>query len=92
MSVRHYVLLATDGLISLPLDGELCTTNRKENVYIFGFVGGLLAVDGKIIKENEYLNYREKVNWVAILDKKGTATIPSPMIWGEVGDHIYYAY
>lgn len=89
MSIRHYVLLATDGLISLPLDGELCTTNRKENVYIFGFTGGLLEVDGNQIEGNEYLNYREKANWSNILNKKGTATIPSPMIWGEVGDDIY---
>lgn len=35
MSIRHYVLLSTDGLIELPLYGELCTQNRKE-VYIFG--------------------------------------------------------
>ena len=53
MSVRHYVLLATDGFINLPLDSELCTTNRQP-VYIFGFVGGLLEVDGKKIKMNEY--------------------------------------
>lgn len=45
MSIRHYVLLATDGLISLPKDDVLCTTDR-EVVYIFGFTGGLLEVDG----------------------------------------------
>ena len=89
MSIRHYVLLATDGLISLPLDGELCTTNRKEDVYIFGFTGGLLDVDGNQIEENKYLDYTEEANWPTILDQKGTAIIPSPMIWGEVGDHIY---
>jgi len=89
MSIRHYVLLATDGLISLPLDGELCTTNRKDNVYIFGFTGGLLDVDGKQIEENKYLDYTKDYNLTEILDKKGTATIPSPMIWGEVGDDIY---
>jgi hypothetical protein len=89
MSIRHYVLLATDGLISLPLDGELCTSNRKDNVYIFGFTGELLEVDGKQIEENKYLDYTEQDNWPEILKKKGGATIPSPMIWGEVGDHIY---
>lgn len=88
MSIRHYVLLATDGFINLPLDNQLCTTNR-EKVYIFGFTGGLLEVDGKKIKENEYLNYKDPNNWSKILDKKGTATIPAPMIWGEVGDNIY---
>lgn len=88
MSDRHYVLLATDGLIQLPLDGELCTENRKE-VYIFGFTGGLLEVDGVKIKGNEYLDYREAVNWGELMKRKGTATIPSPMIWGEVGDNIY---
>lgn len=88
MSIRHYVLLATDGFINLPLDDQLCTTNR-EKVYIFGFTGGLLEVDGKKIKENEYLDYNDSNNWNKILDKKGTATIPGPMIWGEVGDNIY---
>ncbi|MBZ9607973.1 multicopper oxidase domain-containing protein [Clostridium estertheticum] len=88
MSIRHYVLLATDGLIDLPLDGELCTKNRKE-VYIFGFAGGLLEVDGVKIKGNEYLDYTNPDNWGMLLSKKGTATIPSPMVWGEVDDHIY---
>lgn len=88
MRIRHYVLLATDGLIQLPLDGNVCTQNRKE-VYIFGFTGGLLEVDGVKIKENEYLDYTNPDNWKMIMDKKGTATIPSPIVWGEVGDHIY---
>lgn len=88
MSTRHYVLLATDGIINLPLDGELCTENRKE-VYVFGFVGGLLDVDGVIIKENEYLDYTNPDNWEKILSKKGTAILPSPMVWGEVGDDIF---
>jgi hypothetical protein len=88
MSDRHYVLLATDGLIELPLDANLCTTNRKE-VYIFGFTGGLLEVDGVKVKGNEYLDYTNPNNWETLLNKKGTATIPSPIIWGEVDDHIY---
>ncbi|AJG97606.1 copper oxidase [Clostridium beijerinckii] len=88
MSIRHYVLLATDGSISLPKDEILCTTNR-ENVYIFGFTGGLLDVDGVQIEENKYLDYTDPANWDTIFMKKGTATIPSPIIWGEVGDHIY---
>lgn len=88
MSIRHYVLLATDGLISLPKDDVLCTKNRKE-VYIFGFTGGLLEVDGIKIEENKYLDYKNSANWNEILKKKGKATIPSPMVWGEVGDHIY---
>ncbi|WP_411681939.1 multicopper oxidase domain-containing protein [Clostridium thailandense] len=88
MSTRHYVLLATDGFIKLPLDGEVCTENRKE-VYIFGFSGGLLEVDGVKIEKNKYLDYKNPKNWNMILSKKGTATIPSPMVWGEVGDQIY---
>lgn len=88
MRTRHYVLLATDGLIELPLDAELCTENREE-IYIFGFTGGLLEVDGVIIEGNEYLDYRNPDNWETLLSMKGTATIPSPMIWGEVGDRIY---
>lgn len=88
MSIRHYVLLATDGSISLPKDEILCTTNR-ENIYIFGFTGGLLDVDGVQIEENKYLDYTDPANWDRIFKKKGTATIPSPIIWGEVGDYIY---
>lgn len=88
MSIRHYVLLATDGWIRLPKDDVLCTKNRKE-VYIFGFTGGLLEVDGIKIEENKYLDYKNPANWNKILKKKGKATIPSPMVWGEVGDHIY---
>lgn len=88
MSVRHYVLLATDGFIELPLDGEICTSNRLP-VYIFGFTGGLLEVDGRKITENEYLDYTNPANWSRILEKKGTAIIPGPMMWGEVGDDIY---
>ena len=88
MSIRHYVLLATDGLMELPLNGELCTEERKE-VYIFGFTGGLFEVDGQILQENSYLDYRDPANWAGLLNMKGTATIPSPMVWGEVDDHIY---
>lgn len=88
MSIRYYVLLATDGSISLPKDDILCTENRKD-VYVFGFTGGLLAVDGQIIEENKYLDFTDPNNWNEILMKKGKATIPSPMIWGEVGDSIY---
>ena len=94
MSIRHYVLLATDGFIELPLNDELCTKNtEKEKIYVFGFVGGLFEVEVNGIKTkitgNEYLDYKEPSNWGTILSKKGTAIIPSPMIWGEVGDHIY---
>lgn len=91
MSIRYYVLLATDGSISLPKDEVLCTENKKD-VYTFGFTGGLLAVDGVIIEENKYLDFTDPNNWNDILMKKGKATIPSPIIWGEVGDYIYYAY
>ena len=85
MSNRHYVLLATDGLIHLPLDGKLNTDNRKD-VYIFGFAGGLLEVDGIPVEGNEYLNYKDPANWEALMGMKGNAIIPSPMIWGEVGE------
>lgn len=88
MSTRHYVLLATDGTIQLPLEGKLSTEKRKE-VYIFGFAGGLFKVDGVKVKGNEYLDYEDCANWETLMCMKGSATIPSPMIWGEVGDNIY---
>ncbi|MHC1684736.1 MAG: multicopper oxidase domain-containing protein [Clostridiaceae bacterium] len=88
MSKRHYVLYATDGEINLPLEGKLCTKLRRP-IYVFGFIGGLLDVDDVPVKENEYLDYRKESNWENLMKLKGSAIIPSPMIWGEVGDDIY---
>jgi hypothetical protein len=86
--VRHYVLLATDGFIYLPVDKTLCPSPQtKQKVYVFGFVGGLFKVDDKII--NPKLDWTNHGNWKKLLDMKGTATIPSPLIFGEVGDRIY---
>lgn len=44
MSIRHYVLLVTDGSINLP--------GQKEPVYIFDFTGGLYKVDNKVINSD----------------------------------------
>ncbi|WP_219619925.1 hypothetical protein [Bacillus sp. V33-4] len=50
MSVRHYVLLATDGFIDLPVSKTICPSQEtKQRIYAFGFVGGLFKVDEKII-------------------------------------------
>ncbi|MFZ5969644.1 MAG: multicopper oxidase domain-containing protein [Bacillota bacterium] len=88
MSVRHYVLLATDGFISLPNTPDICPTpDITENVYVFGFVGGLYRIDNKII--NPLLNWENPENWPLMLEMKGTATVPSPMIWAEQGDRLY---
>ena len=86
MAIRHYVLLATDGFIELPLGPDLCTESRRK-VYIFGFAGGLYRVNNTII--DPVLNWENSANWLALQNMKGTATVPSPIIWGEVGDKIY---
>ncbi|MGE5328491.1 MAG: multicopper oxidase domain-containing protein [Deltaproteobacteria bacterium] len=86
MAIRHYVLLATDGFIDLPNVPDLCTADRTP-IYVFGFVGGLFKVNNKVV--NPVLDWLNPGNWQTLYNMRGTATIPSPMIWGEVGDHIY---
>lgn len=88
MAIRHYVLLATDGFIELPTNAELCPASEtRRKVYVFGFVGGLYKVNDHII--NRDLNWTNPQNWNGFVNMKGTASIPSPMIWGDVGDRIY---
>lgn len=88
MSVRHYVLAATDGFIELPTSPDLPPVeSERKKVYIFGFVGGLFKVNGKII--NEDLDWTKPWNWAKFEALIGTATIPSPIIWGEMGDRVY---
>jgi hypothetical protein len=86
MAIRQYVLLGTDGYIDVPNDPMVCTTNRT-SIYVFGFAGGLFKVDDKVV--NPVLDWTNPANWQALYDMRGTATNPSPLIWGEVGDHIY---
>lgn len=86
MAIRHYVLLATDGFTQLPLAPDVCTTPHR-SLYVFGFVGGLFQVDGAVIDPT--LDYTNPANWPGLMARKGTATLPSPLIWGEVGDHLY---
>lgn len=88
MSKRHYVLLSTDGYTNFPTSPDL-NDNKKESVYIWGFIGGLLSVDDVIIPENSYLDWRKSYNWDNLFKLKGSAKLPSPIIWGEVGDDIY---
>lgn len=87
MSVRHYVLFSTDGFINSPSSSSLSdnSTDRKK-LYVFGFVGGLFRVDSTIINSN--LNWQNPHNWSDYQNLKGTASIPSPLIWGEVDDDI----
>lgn len=88
MSVRHYVLFSTDGFINLPTNSEICPDLEDLTpIYVFGFVGGLFKVDNKII--NPRLNWQNPQNWAKYKCLKGTATIPSPMIFGEVDDDIF---
>ncbi|MBW9146700.1 multicopper oxidase domain-containing protein [Clostridium sp. CM027] len=88
MSVRHYVLVATDGFIELPTSPDLPPVGtERRKVYVFGFVGGLLSVNGKVV--NEDLDWTKPSNWPKFKALIGTATIPSPMIWGEMGDRVY---
>ncbi|MDN5322663.1 MAG: hypothetical protein PWQ67_1117 [Clostridia bacterium] len=88
MAVRHYVLLATDGFIELPTGPDLCPSpDTKKKVYVFGFLGGLFKVDNKVI--NPDLDWTNPDNWPKFTSMMGSVTIPSPMIWAEVGDRLY---
>lgn len=88
MAIRHYVLLGTDGFHDVATANEVCSTSRRA-VYVWGFVGGLLEVDGEIVEENRYLDYRNPRSWQSILEKQGTAKIPSPIIYADTGDKLY---
>ena len=88
MTKRHYVLLATDGYTTLPTSPDI-NDNKRESIYIWGFIGGLLSVDDAIITENSYLDWRKSYNWDNLFKLKGSAKLPSPIIWGEVNDDIY---
>lgn len=88
MAIRHYVLLATDGFIKLPSTADLCPSpSTLQNLYVFGFVGGLFKVDEKVI--NPDLDWQNPLNWPKMKAMISTASIPSPLIWAEVGDHLY---
>lgn len=88
MSVRHYVLAATDGFIELPTSPDLPPVeSKRKKVYVYGFVGGLFKINGKVINEN--LDWTKPCNWSKFEALIGTATIPSPIIWGETGDRVY---
>ncbi|HWT74793.1 MAG TPA: multicopper oxidase domain-containing protein [Mobilitalea sp.] len=92
MTIRHYVLLATDGFIDLPTTKELCpATDTLQKTYVFGFVGGLFQVleDDKITYEDNSLNWKDPANWNKLWAMQTTASIPSPIIWAEQGDHLY---
>lgn len=92
MAIRHYVLLATDGFANLPLKPDLCPSpDLTQRIYIFGFVGGLFQVieNGVTTFENPVFDWNNPANWPALQAMTSTTIIPSPMIWGEVGDRIY---
>lgn len=88
MANRHYVLLATDGYVQLPNTADYCPAPETlRQVYIFGFAGGLYKVDEQIV--NPVLDWAKPENWPIMQAMATTATIPSPMIWCDVGDHLY---
>ncbi len=88
MSTRHYVLLATDGFTKLPSTSDPCAPpNTLQDVYIFGFVGGLYRVDDKIVNPN--LDWKVPANWPKMQAMISAASLPSPIIWAEEGDHLY---
>lgn len=92
MAIRHYVLLATDGFIDLPTTKELCpASDTLQKAYVFGFVGGLYQVieDGKTTFEDASLNWKDPSNWNSLWAMQTTASIPSPIIWADQGDHLY---
>lgn len=88
MAIRHYVLLATDGFVNLPTAPDLCPDpGTVQRVYVFGFAGGLFKVDNQVI--NPVLDWTNPANWPALQGMIGTALIPSPITWAEVGDRLY---
>lgn len=86
MAIRHYVLLATDGFINVPTAPDVCTTDEVP-IYVFGFAGGLYSVDGQII--NPHLDWTNPDNWPYLRSLQGVASIPAPLLWADVGDHLY---
>lgn len=56
-------------------------------MYVFGFVGGLFMVNNKVV--NEDLDWTNPSNFPKFKELIGTATIPSPMVWGKIGDKVY---
>jgi Putative multicopper oxidases len=92
MAIRHYVLLATDGFIGLPTTSDLCPSpSTLQQLYVFGFVGGLFRVieNGCLRYENKELDWTDPANRKYLKGLTSTASIPSPMIWAEVGDQLY---
>ncbi len=92
MAIRHYVLLATDGLMELPTTNALCPSeSTRQEVYIFGFVGGLFRVieQGRIRYEDKRLDWTNSANHSYLKGLTSMASIPSPMIWAEVGDQLF---
>lgn len=92
MAIRHYVLLATDGFINLPTTKALCPLPvTRQEVYIFGFVGGLFRVTENdcITYENKSLDWTDSDNFQYLKDLTSTASIPSPILWADVGDRLY---
>src|SRR5665647_548025 len=94
MMIRQYVIFATDGFINLPAGPIFCATGRLDTrpIYVFGFTGGLFKVTngtGNVEYYDETLDPTVAANWPAFIQKKGTAIIPAPMIWGEQDDKIY---
>jgi len=84
MCTLQYNLFATDGFIRLPTNAEPCpNTTYTDDVYVWGFVGGLYSQDGTVINPQ----FADTPENRALLI--GTATIPSPRIDCEQGDHVY---
>ena len=88
MAIRHYVLLATDGNVKLPSTNDPCAPfDTLQEIYIFGFVGGLFSVGDKIV--NPDLDWSLSTNWPKMQAMISKATLPSPIIWAEEGDDLY---
>ena len=45
--------------------------------------------DDKITFEDSSLNWKNSVNWDNLWALRTSASIPSPLIWAEQGDHLY---
>jgi len=72
------------------LGPDFCREDRQL-VYVFGFTGGLYQVIDRcnVEYENCALDWTDCSNRQSLFNLRGKATVPAPMIWGEVGDRIY---
>ena len=84
MAKLQYNLFATDGFMVLPINAEPCpNTTYTGSIYVWGFVGGLYKRDDQVVNPQFADTTAHRAAFA------GTATIPSPRIDCDQGDHVY---